>query len=202
MALRTRRSFRATEARQTHAAPAVRETRGRETSAGLASTPAPEPNPVPIVAPLVKDRIGIPLTAAGAIDFEGLRPATRDRLESALRASGLRQPTSTGSDPALLRQCEALYDALGVIAYALAQVYGYGERASVLLFTADEKLALSAPTARVLAKYPDSLKYADEITLTVTLIGVLSAKVRQLEAPSRKWTGPQPPIRDEVTVGS
>lgn len=126
------------------------------------------------------ERLSIPLTADGsAIDWERMRPGTRDKLKALTGDAGSVGAPGAAMDPAVVGM---LYGSIGSLMVGIARAKGFtAEQANVLIFTAEEKAALQEPTARVLAKYAGSMgKYQDEIMLTVTLGMVLTGKLSAL----------------------
>ncbi len=126
------------------------------------------------------ERLSIPLTAdSSAIDWERMRPGTRDKLKALTGAAVGGVVASEAIDPSVVGM---LYGSLGMLMVSAARAKGYtAEQASVLIFTEQEKAALVDPTSKVLSKYSGALgKWQDEIMLSVTLGTVLTAKLSAL----------------------
>jgi len=130
------------------------------------------------------ERLSIALTPDGnAIDWERMRPATRDKLKTLTGMGATTTAPAEAIDPAVIGM---LYGSIGSLMVAAARARGFtAEQSSVLIFTAEEKFALVEPTSKVLSKYTGSLgKWQDEILLAVTLGTVLTAKVSALRKPA------------------
>jgi|SRR5882672_1002261 len=136
-------------------------------------------------------RLSVQLDAQGAIDFERMRPDTREKLRAALERSGpgafgLRATASAVSGPVVEsfppEMAEVIYDSLSSLLVGLARRGGHSaESAGVLAFTPQEKQALVPPTVAVLNKYNASLgKYQEEITLGILLVTITSGKLALL----------------------
>jgi len=126
------------------------------------------------------ERLSIPLTADGnAIDWERMRPGTRDKLKTLTGSAPAGVAGPEPVDPAVVGM---IYGSLGMLMMSAARAKGYtAEQASVLVFTTEEKAALVEPTSKVLSKYTGALgRWQDEIMLTVMIGTVLTGKLSQL----------------------
>lgn len=151
--------------------------------------PATEPATVTADADERIERISLPLTKDGKrINWGRMRSGTKEQMRTLLTGDP-DSPivgavvTAEAIDPAVVGM---LYGSLGMLMVAAARARGFtAEQSSVLIFTDDEKKALTEPTAKVLAKYTGTLgKWQDEIMLIVTLGTVLTAKVSALRKPA------------------
>lgn len=134
------------------------------------------------------ERIAATIRPDGALDLDSMRPATRERLLKAIKATPLPGAESHDMSKAveeLKPLAMMLYSTMGSVAASIAMASGYTrDQASVLLFTSQEQIGLAEPTARVLLKHSASLAYADEAILATALLGVIMAKVNALKAAS------------------
>lgn len=161
-------------------------------STGPTSLPDPpprasvaQPSEDPPSASRPADRVGVPLTANGAIDLDAMRPNTRQRVLDAIRKTKITSETSTEVSPALRELAETAIGAVGLLSMLGARLAGYPEeRAMVMVWTPSEVAMTRDPAARVLAKHQESLKYADEFMLASAALAIIGQKVQLLRAPA------------------
>jgi hypothetical protein len=150
------------------------------------SAPAPKPEaPVSveqeIQAPEEKvNRISIPLTADGQIDYSSMREKTRQKVKELI---GEREATQTKEivevfDPAWVG---SLYDSLGKLEqFAVTKMYKIHPEDAERAFTYSqaEKEKLAGPTAKVINKYAAvwMVQFKDEIALAFLLVTLTTVK--------------------------
>lgn len=125
------------------------------------------------------ERLSITLTADGsAIDWDRMRPATREKLR-ALTGAASGDGAGLTIDPAIVGM---LYGSLGSLMVGIARSRGFTqEQAGVLIFSPEEKAALEPCTAKLLAKYTGPLgKWETEITFCTMFGMVMAGKLSQL----------------------
>ena len=155
----------------------------------------------------VSPRLSIPLTSDGFFDLATMQGKTKEKLLKALTDPALGSslgdvPKVTSNDQFPPEICGVLYDSLSALMIAIARRAGYAgdEAARALIFTGDEKAALSGRTSKVLNKHLSGAfgKYQDEIMLA-TLIGTMvSGKVSQLRKPASVHEFPNTKTTGEV----
>jgi len=129
-------------------------------------------------------RLSVTLDDHGRIDWERMRPDTRDKLRIAIGGTGPSDAPGRAKGESFPPElCEVLYDSLSMLLMGLAQRGGYTrEQSGVLGFTAEDKHALVPATKKVLDKYDASLGvYQEEIMLGVLLTTIVSGKLALLK---------------------
>lgn len=119
----------------------------------------------------------------GKIDFASMRPSTREKFFSVLRASDVEAPgeVAAGFKP---EDVAPIYHVLGGIEAWIASKRGYpqGLCSSVFRYSDAEINILSEPTAAVLNKHVSAnmLKWKDEVSLVSILLVLHQAKISRL----------------------
>lgn len=129
------------------------------------------------------NRISIPLTKDGQVDWDGMRQGTREKVKAlgigGVPVSGSPQPSSVQVfDPSWTG---SMYDIVGKIeAFATIKLYGFSPEVAERAFTYSsiEKEKLAEPTAKVINKYaPEWLeKFKDEIVLAGLFVTITAVK--------------------------
>ena len=133
------------------------------------------------------DRVSIPINAAGAVDLDGMRPATIERLQSAIRNTPALTPVVSGPPVSFITRDMAaqLYGVIGSLEASLAvRVWKIPDDIAIQCFSysAEELSALEAPTRKVIDKYISiaALKYVDELQLFLILTMMHHSKIMAL----------------------
>lgn len=129
-------------------------------------------------------RLSIPLTADGLFDFQSMRAGTREKLQQAIKSSGI-EFTAVPESPAFgAAVSDHLWQFLGGVGVALALRAGHDKR-DVMRYVPMNRAELDAlrdPTGRVIDKYAGKLgKYQEESQLALTLLAVVQYKYMALE---------------------
>lgn len=176
-------------------------------------TPPPAPAPASDTSEATTgrtsvDRIGIGITATGAIDIDSMRPGTRQRFLDALAKSKLPgSPAASAAPTPVSDEMRATASmacaALGMLLMAGARLAGYSEHdARLMLFTPHETDIVRDPAARVLQKYAGSFAYAEESALAAVLLTLVSQKFVSLKTAAAGGIPPvtSPPLDDAARV--
>lgn len=150
-------------------------------------------------------RFSFGLTPAGAIDLDAMRPASRDRMLRAIKATKI--PGADGApaavSDAMRKEAHGALSLLGLLAVTIAKSAGFQDQeCAMLAFSADERTMLVEPAAAVLAKYAHVMKYREETELIAALAMVMGEKVTRMRRAARDRIsghvddrdGPQPSL--------
>lgn len=132
-----------------------------------------------------QERISIPITPEGRIDFGSMREKTRERLASAIRASGI-ESVGASADFSEEEAKMLLTMFAGAEAFAVSVRYGLPASEAGMLCAYDPKQMelLSGPLSRVMNKYGGGAlgRYRDEITLAAMFLYVEGLKFMRISA--------------------
>lgn len=133
----------------------------------------------------VSNRLSIPLTSDGRIDVDSMRSSTREKLEQAVRSSGLDRAPLAADFQLSRTEVAGLYACLGQFeSWVVRRFYGVPvDIADRVFYYGDEDIAvLEEPTSKVVGKHASEWmrRYHDEIALAFALVAVHQRKVMLL----------------------
>jgi len=147
-----------------------------------AVAPAPEPSPDRAASPgasRVVDRIGVPIDASGAFDLDSMRPATRERFETALKKTRIPNAQVNAADyrPVASMAVDAIVS-LQVMAATVLRCTP--EEARHFAWSVQQRAVLADQLGVVLARHPGWMENAPEALLAATYCGFLVGSVQAI----------------------
>lgn len=147
---------------------------------GVVSSGVDVPPPPTSIDDGRKKSLNIPLRDDGTVDFDGMRPSTREKYEKAVGPATAAPVTLlTGSDVA------PLFDGLGTLqAWCAVKFFGIpADLARALQYDKEEKEMLCEPSARIIQKHlPAMSKWKDEAAVLFLLYSITQQKITLINA--------------------